>query len=214
MNFLKIVKKMGLRKVIRSVLYRIFAPINIVIYKICLIFPIDDHLVVLESEGDLADNAYALYHYMKTSGIVDKYKVVWLVENKREARKRENAVFVVKNPFWVDAKRSFYLATCKWYIYDHGNVLPLDYHREGQKVVYLCHGYTGFKRPKGSLIDPSALNIDEIITTGDIPKQGVMDYYGIEEEKVKILGYSRLDWFTSDLNPVKTLFFEKYHFFE
>lgn len=212
MDILITARKMGLRKIVRTVLYRFFFPINTAIYKICLKFPINDKLIVMESEGDLSDNAYALYHYMKENGITDRYKVVWLVENKREARKREKAVFVTKNPIWIEIRRAYYLATCKWYIYDHGCVLPLDYHRKDQKVIYLCHGYAGFKMPKGNLKSRAKKMLDEVITTGDIPLKGVIDFFDMEEENVKTLGFSRLDWFYSDLNQVRAQLNTRYSF--
>ena len=61
--------------------------------------PIQENLIVMESEGDLSDHAYALYDYMRENGYLKKYQVVWLVDNISVSRKENfpNTSFVYKN---------------------------------------------------------------------------------------------------------------------
>ena len=100
------------------------------------------------------------------------------------------------------------LALCKWYIYDHNNLY--DIHnlkiKKTQRITYLCHGYAGFKRPKGAVDRKLG---DDIINTGEIPAQGTYDFNG-EDVNVQILGFSRLDWFYSNLEEVKVKINNKY----
>ena len=48
--------------------------------------PMDEQLIVMESEGDLSDNAFAIYDYMRHTGYLKKYHVAWLVDHVEEAR--------------------------------------------------------------------------------------------------------------------------------
>lgn len=44
------------------------------------VLSINPNRIVLESEGDLSDNAYDLYEELRRSGSLDRYQVVWLVD--------------------------------------------------------------------------------------------------------------------------------------
>ena len=48
--------------------------------------PMDEHLIVMESEGDLLDNAFALYDYMRHNNYLKKYHVARLVDHVDEAK--------------------------------------------------------------------------------------------------------------------------------
>ena len=111
--------------------------------------PMDEHLIVMESEGDLSDNAFALYDYMRHNNYLKKYHVAWLVDHVDEARALQqkrpedfpNTEFVQKVPQKVNRRWAEVLATCKWYIYDHCNLLAPLVKRKEQKVIYLSHGW-------------------------------------------------------------------------
>ena len=51
------------------------------------------NLIILESEGDLSDNAYALYYYMKHNEYLNKYKVVWLVDHIENYTNEKNVYY-------------------------------------------------------------------------------------------------------------------------
>ena len=160
------------------------------------VFPFDENLIVLESEGDLSDNAYALYEYMESGGYLKKYKVVWLVNDLKNATKyhTNNTMFVEKYPKKISFKRDKLLGTCRWYIYDHCNVLP-NIKRSHKKITaYLCHGFAGFKAPKG--VDLSVPNFDDyLFVTGEIPKELVPLSRNVNNTKVEELGFPRIDYF-------------------
>jgi hypothetical protein len=62
----------------------------------------DEHLIVMESEGDLSDNAFALYDYMRHNDYLKKYHVVWLVDHVDEARelqRKNQKTFRTQNLF-------------------------------------------------------------------------------------------------------------------
>lgn len=168
--------------------------------------PIDERLIVLESEGDLSDNAYALYDYMREAGYLERYRVVWAVDDLEAAQKLKtehpdewpNTEFVRKYPSGVrqtgiqsDCAKA--LATCKWFIYDHNNLMAQLRKREGQMIVYLSHGW-GYKAPKGS--DPSSdlTRWDLMTATGPLAAKGLAEYWQYPLEKTVITGYPRLDY--------------------
>lgn len=168
--------------------------INNLLYYLCCIFKTNEQLIVFESEGDLSDNAFAFYDYLKCHGFLKKYKIVWLVDDLTEARTKEfeNTVYVKKMPKTIELKRSFYLATCKWYIYDHCNLLENFYKRKECVVVNLWHG-NGIKAGKGATITKS--QPDYMNVTGkryiEIQKQ----VFGYPRETFIDIGYPRNDYF-------------------
>lgn len=158
--------------------------------------PVDQKLIVLESNGDCCDNAYAFFDYLCSSGVGDKYHFVWLVDHKQNFVNSDRIKYVTKRPHPLyDIDTMHALATCRWYVFDHVNAFANLKKRKGQSVTYLCHGYAGFKAKKGY----NKLKVDSIITTGDIPLQGCYDFFGKECNTV-VLGFSRLDYFYSNNN--------------
>ena len=164
--------------------------------------PMDEHLIVMESQGDLSDNAFALYDYMRHNNYLKKYHVAWLVDHVDEARALQqkrpedfpNTEFVQKVPQKVNRRWAEVLATCKWYIYDHCNLLAPLVKRKEQKVIYLSHGW-GYKAAKGGCTANDRTHYDMITVTGPIPAKGMSEYWQEPEEKAVITGYPRLDYF-------------------
>ena len=80
------IKKHGVLQSLKIVRQKLNYKINNMIYYLCWLFPVNKKLIVFESEGDLSDNAYALFAYMDEAILLKKYKVVWLVDNLSKAR--------------------------------------------------------------------------------------------------------------------------------
>lgn len=219
-SFLVKLKEHGFSGTAKSVYMRGISAINkAACYAYQKKYPVDDRLIVMESEGDLSDNAYALYDYMRANGYLKKYHVVWLVDNIEGAKKRKerfpNTIFVQKRPIRLNKKWAEVLATCKWYIYDHCNLLAPLVKREEQMVVYLSHGW-GYKAAKGGFTTNDLTHYDMITVTGPIPAKGMSEYWQEPEEKAVITGYPRLDYFfhpdTSVLDKInKKWHFDQYH---
>lgn len=168
-----------------------FGLINRIWFKLLCVKPIDEKLIVLESNDDCCDNAYAFFDYLRSTGISDEYCIVWLVDHKENFHDTSRVKYVRKRPHPLyDSDTINALVTCKWYIFDHVNAFAILNKREQQKVVYLCHGYAGFKAKKGY----NKLKVDLIVTTGEVPLQGCNDFFGNQIPKA-VLGFSRLDYF-------------------
>jgi len=207
------IKGKSISEIWHSVKYNIALMINKMAFYIFKLFPLCETRIILESEGDLCDNAYALYNYIKENGYLNKYVVIWLVDHPEKYVSTEHTKYVKKYPLKAELKRAFYLATSKYYIYDHNNMLWDLKKRKQQKVVYLCHGFAGYKAPKrSSAVRKVLTTFEEIYVTGRIPKELIAIYFDCDLEMVYDFGFPRLDWWFSDLNVTRKIFNEKYYF--
>lgn len=209
MSIIKIIKEKGFTGCVKAVNSKlIIEPYNRALFKKYSADSIDSNSIVLESEGDCSDNAYALFDYMKQNGYLQRYHVTWLVDCPENFHEEANVKYVRKNTHDKLSKDTIKaLATCRWYVYDHCNILAHFKKRDGQSMSYLCHGYAGFKAAKGG----GVFDADEEFTTGEIPYQGLVDLHGQEAPKY-ILGFPRLDYFAdyqSKYSQIAELIVEK-----
>lgn len=192
--FLNKIRNKGFRGCVDAMRFKIIQLYNLILFKSYILLDIDNNSIVLESEGDCCDNAYALFDYLKNNGYLEKYTVTWLVENMENYKNFENVKFVQKNiysNFSSDTIKA--LRTCKWYIYDHCNIMANYKKRDGQTFVYLSHGW-GYKAPKGANPQKDKSRFDFMTATGPVSAEGLSNYWGTPFEKTRITGYPRLDY--------------------
>lgn len=187
--------------------------INRLVFSFGRILPINDNLIVLESEGDFSDNAEALFNYMDVNGYLKKYRIVWLVENPSNFNQLDyvNTVFVSKNYRYPYIKAMYYLATCKFYIYDHNNLLQYEglLKRPDQHIIYMSHG-TAFKDGKNE--DPNASRyFDKVVTLGKMSTNIICHFWRCTREKAIELGEPREDYYYSNLSSTNECLNEFYH---
>lgn len=207
------IKNKGIKGILLAVHVRIAA----VEYAVFTLLPINKRLIVFESDGDLTDNSYALYEYMRIHNYLDRYKVVWMVHDVSRAKKMQthrpdlfpNTIFANKDIGKINIKRSFYLATCKWFIYDHSNLVSNYCRRRGQNVVFISHGF-GVKAGKG--IQPVRNNFDINIVLGEIPAENASKDWGGTVSQTRQWGYPRNDYLFVDNNDVKKVLNDKWAF--
>ena len=213
MRMLNKIKKYGIKQSIEIAGTHIVELVNKDIFNICKMFPICENRIVLESEGDLSDNAYAIYDYMQKKEYLEKFNVVWLVGDVVSAKKRvfKNTKCVEKYPRHISVRRSYYLATCRWYIYDHCNVMAKLKKRENQTLVYLSHGW-GYKAAKGTGTQKDITRADYITATGELSATGLAEYWNEPIEKMLITGYPRIDYFYQEDGPIKGKINQKWAF--
>ena len=194
------------------ILVRIFFRIlNTIWFYIFKLFPIKGNYIILESEGDLSDNTYALFEYMLKHNYLDKYKFIWLVDNKFNYQDTKSIKYCYKTWSKFNVSGVYYLAVSKNYICDHVNVLSGVYKRKEQKITYLSHGF-GFKAGTLKNKDKIKSEFDVMISTGKIPTIGNSLFWKSDVNKVKELGYPRLDYFSSNLEPIHNILNNHYHF--
>lgn len=195
-RFVETLKRKGVKYTLISVVSKIVSPFNEGLFTAFSFLPILNDLIVFESEGDLTDNAFALYNYLVLNGYDRKYRMIWAVDNLPKARFRMPAItaFIRKKPVFIDCRRSYYLARCRLYIFDHVNLLRSHRKREGQSIINLWHG-CAIKAAKGG--SGKKNNEDLLLVTGDFWKSSMSLFVGCEENKIIALGYPRNDCFFS-----------------
>lgn len=185
------IKEKGFFGCMHAVKCRIIKICNKILFKKFKRLPIDEHSIVLESEGDCCDNAYALFDYMKQNGYVGKYKITWLVDYPKHFSDEENVKYIQKDIYnHVSAKTLKALSTCRWYIYDHCDILT-NKKKSGQVIVYLAHG-AGFKASSSDTLISYA---DEAYTTSKLFYYPLSAFCGIPMDKIYDLGFPRSDYF-------------------
>lgn len=147
--------------------------------------------ILLESHPDLTGNTYQVYQEMLRNGLNEEYELTWFVLDVSKYSKIK-----IKNVFFKEYNPSSKLNELKKLIYTAQASLIIDENRMIGKInkrtkrIFLNHG-TLLKNVKG--IYSPGKNVDYII----IASQGMVDLYvdcfGIEKEKVKVLGAPRND---------------------
>lgn len=207
MNVIDKIREKGLSGCLKSVKYRIIRLYNNILFKKYERLPIDERSIVLESEGDCCDNAYALFDYMKHNGYVGKYKITWLVDHPENFQDEEDVRYVKKNIYEnFSAETIKALRTCRWYIYDHCDLLGKN-KKWDQVSVFLTHG-AGFKAASSE----EKCLADEVYTVSQFFYKPVSDWCGCNIDAMLDLGFPRLDYFFYSFNEHQNHFVETYKF--
>lgn len=107
------------------------------------------NIIVIESHNDFDSNGGAFYHYLIENGYNEKYKIVWLIKNKKPNNLPSNVIcFPLYKP---SIMKDYYVYMAKFFSADcvvTGKV------REGQKSYYLTHGAFSLKNSKGKIDVP------------------------------------------------------------
>ena len=136
MSIVNKIKEKGIVGCAVAIKRRIIKLANKVLFFIYSYIPLEENKIVLESEGDCCDNAYAIYDYMRKNGYLEKYKIIWLVDEIRNFKNSASVSYVQKqidNKFSPETIKA--LRTCHWYIYDHWHNLR----RERGKFLFIFH---------------------------------------------------------------------------
>lgn len=179
--------------------------------------PIQQNLILLESDGDLMDNGYALFDYMNHNGYLDKYHVIWMVTDVNQAAKHKflNTEYLPKFPQRIDCKWAKILATYHWNIFDHLNVTNWIKKREEQTVTYLTHG-VGYKNTKSNEKKECEwkTTTDLITVPGKIGRYCQANFTGEPIEKTAITGFPRNDYFFQKDTGIQNKIQQCWHFQE
>lgn len=215
---LKKVRQKSLKGCIKAVEYRSISLSNKFFFYYWQKKPLDENLIVMESGGEITDNAYALYDYMGKNGYLKKYHVVWLVYEISGQRKEHKIQHLYPNTKIVWGKYSGiqkewdkYLALCKWYIYDHSNMMSHMPKRTSQKLIYLSHGW-GYKAAKGWNVNNDKSVYDYMTATGPLSAEGLSEYWKRPLKDTLITGYPRIDYFFQNNDRVKKIVEQQWQF--
>lgn len=191
MEIIDKIRKKGIYGCIKTVKSWAIKNYNKILFKWYKKLPIDESSIVLESEGDCCDNAYALFDFMKTNGYLTKYRITWLVDHLENFSDNNNVKYISKDIYnHFSARTLKALNTCHWYIYDHCDIL-MNNKKKGQVIIFLNHG-SGFKAPSTS--NPISY-ADETYTTSELFYYPASACWGCSMDKIYDLGFPRLDYF-------------------
>lgn len=212
-SILKKMRSYGFVGTIRMAFYVFAGLLNRLMFNLCKMRRLQQRVIVFESESDFTDNAYALYTYMYKRGYFKRYKAIWLVDNLKSFRHKRlsNTIFLHKQDIYPSIRRSYYLATAKYYLFDHNLVIAKYKRRKGQQTVYLSHG-SGFKMMKGSMGCDLRKYLDWHIVTGPIAQSYEEYYWNTTAGQMKDFGVSRNDLFFKDLTKVRERVDRAFHF--
>lgn len=92
--------------------------------------------IILESEPDYCDNTFSLYNYIKNNKLDTRYKLIWIVDNKRKVN-NSIKTFVKGSSFISKLQYIYYNIRSPLIIYCNKRI-PKFYN--GQKTFFLSHG--------------------------------------------------------------------------
>lgn len=163
------------------------------VFRFFYIFPIKKHQILFESEPDLTDNSFAFYEFLSEKEQYKSYRLIWLVESSYEG----DSEHIYKWHHGISIKRLYYLATSKYFIFDHNNILSEYPIRKDQKIINLFHGCS-FKKTKGGPVNTDTE--DMLLVTGDFWKPIMAEFVSCNKKKVKSLGFPRNDYLFMEKN--------------
>lgn len=209
MNLIKKIQNKGIKGCLHFLKCRYIEVASLLMFQWYSRLPVDEHSIVLESEGDCCDNAFALFDYMKTNGYIGKYHITWLVDHPENFHNEEYVKYCYKHIYSKTSPATIkVLAQCHWYIFDHCNMMANFKKRNNQLLIYLSHGW-GYKAAKGAK-NKSKCDYDYMTATGPLAAKGLSEYWNRNPSQTIITGYPRLDYLFENNENVKRIIEKKW----
>lgn len=185
--------------------YKINQILRKIAIKITANTPLKD-TIVIESHNDFDSNGGAFYDYLIKNHYNDKYKIVWLLKNKKPDHLPKNvSAYYLYKP---SLKEQMTICTAKYILTCQDAIGSV---REGQISVYMTHGPLGLKAFKGKCNLPG--NLTYILMPSEYLLPILKDQYEIENSKTKaeILGYPQHDClYTSERGDLHKIASDKF----
>lgn len=108
--------------------------------------PVKKNLVLLESVGDMSDNAYPIFEYLLNNTY--KYKFIWVVKDPKKYKNTNKVKYIpytMKNIYSI-----YYFAKSKYCFYTHERCGIQN--KKSQLRIYLTHGFS-YKNTKNQFWD-------------------------------------------------------------
>ena len=180
---------MNIVSVLKNKILQLFVLIDKFIYSFFkAITKVDNKLIIFEGMlGRYDESSWVLYHHLKKKG---KYKFVWIVTNPSNYEPSADTIYVSRYHRTFNILADYYYAKAAYSFYTH-TTSPIKYKRQGQKKIYIGHGYA-IKGGKSNGRQ-SFNNFDYALATGKnaIPTQAL--FVGCEENELLPLGLPRND---------------------
>lgn len=163
--------------------------------------------IVIESHNDFDSNGGAFYDYLIKKHYNDKYKIVWLLKNKKPDHLPKNvSAFYLYKP---SLKKQMTICTAKYILTCQDAIGSV---RDGQISVYLTHGTVGLKAFKGKCTLPD--NLSYILMPSEYMQPILAEQYEIDNTNVKYahVGFPIHDYlYSSENGAIRKLTTHKYN---
>lgn len=150
---------------------------------------IDKRLIIFEgtTAGRFDESSWVLYHYLRKKNI---YRFVWMVKDVKRFTPTNDTIFTSRFHHTFNIMADYYYAKAAYSFYTH-TTSPIKYKRNGQKKIFMGHGYA-IKGDKGNS-RIAYNNFDYGLAMGEdaIATQAI--FVGCEEHELLPLGLPRND---------------------
>ncbi|MBE6824268.1 MAG: hypothetical protein E7513_02860 [Ruminococcaceae bacterium] len=163
--------------------------------------------ILLESIPDMSCQTYPVFQYMLEQGFNKRYKLIWLVNDKKDFKNVhiKNVKFMnfyPKNTF-EKIQRLYTLCTSRAMLYANRYIGKIF---DKQVIVYLKHGTCIKSRLKHCRQDENNESDACITLSSFFTPYDVLELGGITEEKFIVTGYPRNDYLFENNNYIDILY--------
>ena len=207
MNPVKYIKSHGIKRTFEVIYrYKIDAGMRKIIQKLTG-DKLLNNVIVIESHNDFDSTGGAFYNYLIKKGLNQKYKIVWLIKNKKVKNLPQNIKQfylykpnLLKDYYVVNAK---YVLTCQD---------AIGSEKKDQISIYLTHGAFGLKDCKGKIDLPH--NLSYCLMPSEYVEPLLRDQYNLSSNTKSLeIGFPTHDIFydktSGDLSKVTDKQYEK-----
>lgn len=152
-----------------------------------------ENKIIIASHNDFDTNGGAFYDFLIRNHYNEKYKIIWLLKNKKPKSLPENVeAYNTFRPSW---RKSYHICTAKYFIADD---IITNKVKEEQKSYYLTHGSISLKNVTGKICLPD--DVDFYLVPSDFWAPVFSKMLGIEypNNRAVILGYPVHDLFEGE----------------
>ena len=150
--------------------------------------------ILFFSFPDFADNAKALYEFMRNEPQYEKYDFVWLIKDEKEMKRDLPRTSFVRLGsdlhFGIGTSAMKAISESGMIFYTHTSPLRYVSEKKGQVIVNLWHG-CGYKARKTPI--PKKKQFDYGLVPGELFIPVKAKFWGCKAEQVLPIGYPRYD---------------------
>lgn len=126
--------------------------IRVVLKLVTSHFKLKD-VIIIESHNDFDCNGGAFYDYLIENNYNKRYRIVWLLKNKKPEKLPKNVyAYYIQKPSW---SKNYYLCLARYLLSDCYITNKI---RKDQISIYCTHGGCTFKNVKGNLVVPESVD--------------------------------------------------------
>lgn len=208
MKWIQYIREKGLKHFF-EILWRY--KIEIIFEKVMFFFTKNKNLqniILIESHNDFDCNGGAFYDYLIANHYNQKYRIVWLVKNKRSNYKNLPKNVTCVPLFGPSLRKAYYLCLAKYLLCDCECPTKI---RSDQIFVYCSHGAGGLKKIKGKVSIPTFFDYILLQSQKYGPIQAEQWSIPFPSKKNVFIGYPAHDtFFVEDKSEIQKVTHRKY----